>query len=319
MHYLKFQIPYKVIKEHLYAGRYKNVIFHIDLPSIARGFYNKDVVQYEITNYIQTQQNPILFFTEAKEFLNKIYEQFSSFNPKFNIFYDNGECKQNKSIYNGYKNRSSAASKLMLEDVELELYHQIKGYYYSAFVERFTNSISKVTYFQEYEADFIPWIVISKNIWNSAQPDTFNVILSTDKDLLQCCQFKNCIQTMTLYSPRESKIIFNVYDDNNAISQIYEKFERGILTSQYIPLMLALGGDKADKIPGIPKVGPAGAYKLILNNNLPPAIHDMTPLPTSLEEHRQLIVRNYKLISFEEQVKRIPLNVLENLKNSLTF
>ncbi len=45
--------------------------------------------------------------------------------------------------------------------------------------------------------------------------------------------------------------------------------------------------------------------KLILNNNLPPAIHDMTPLPTSLEEHRQLIVRNYKLISFEEQVKRL--------------
>lgn len=319
MHYLKFQIPYKVIREYLQAGGYSKIIFHVDLPSIARGFYNKDVVQYEITNYMTTKQNPVLFFTESKQFLGKIYEQFAQFSPRFNIFYDNGECKQNKSIFNGYKNRASGSSKLMLEDVELELYHQIKQYYYNEFVERFTNPVSRVTFLQEYEADFIPWILMTNNIWGSAQPDTLNVILSTDKDLLQCCKFGNCIQIMTLYSTRESKILFNVYNDQNAISQIYEKFDRGILTSIYVPLILAISGDKADKIPGIPKVGPAGAYKMILNHNLPPAINDFTPLPSDLEPHRKLIVRNYKLISFEEQLKRIPLNVLEKLKNDLTL
>lgn len=320
-YYLKFQIPFNIIRDHL--SNFKRIVFHIDLASISRGFYNKDVVQLEITNYIDTRKPPTLFFEEAKQFLAKIYDQFrpSQYleSVKFNIFYDSGECLQNKTIYNGYKDRASGSSSLMLEDAELELYHEIKKYYYSEFENKFKiPNVCNVNFVQLYEADFMPWFMIVNNIWQCQEMDTLNVILSTDKDLLQCCQFGNCIQILTLYSKKESKIIFNVYNDLTAIAQIYPNYNRGTLTSRYIPTMLALSGDKADKIPGIPRVGEATAYKLIINHNLHHEILEHTKLPKELEEHRKLLIRNYKLISFDEQLKRVPLNVLTDLKNSFT-
>ena len=319
MHYLKFQIPYNIIREYLTIGKYSRVIFHVDLPSISRGFYNKQVVEMELTNYITTRKMPVLFFTEAKQFLGKIFDQFRSYNPLFSIFYDDGQCAQNKGIYNGYKDRSSSYQHMILEDAQIELFHEIKKYYYSEFPSRFNiQHVSKTTFLEKYEADFIPWVMLNYNIWNCADYNTLNVILSTDKDLLQCCQYKNVIQIMTLYSKRESKIDFNVYNDETAIGQLYEKFQRGILTSKYIPLLLSLGGDKADKIPGIPGIGDAKGYKLIIDHKLPHQIYENTPLPPDLEPHRKLIVRNFKLISFEEQLKRIPYNVVEDLRNNLT-
>lgn len=318
--YLKFQIPYNIIRNILIEKKYARVVFHIDLPSISRGFYNRKTVEYELSNYLRTKQMPTLFFEEAVEFLGKLHSQFRQYIPRFSIFLDDGQCKQNKTIYNGYKDKSTDSHQLMLEDAELELYHTIKRYYYEEFPKRFKiANLSNALFLKEYEADFLPWILYQKNIWMCSDPRTLNVILSTDKDLLQCCQFGNFIQIMTLYSKRESKILFNVYDDDNAISQIYPKFQRGILTSKYIPMVLAISGDKADKIPGVKGIGPAGACKLIINYNIPHAINSTTPLPPELDSYRDLIIRNYKLISFEEQLKRIPLSVIEEIKNDYNF
>lgn len=318
--YLKFQIPYSIIRNILIQQKYENIVFHIDLPSISRGFYNKQTVEYEITNYIKSKNLPTLFFEEAVEFLGKLHSQFQQYSPKFSIFLDDGQCKQNKTIYNGYKDKSSDSHQLLLEDNELELYHMIKKYYYEEFPKRFKiDNLSRALFLREYEADFLPWILYQNNIWNTSNQKTLNVILSTDKDLLQCCQFGNFIQIMTLYSKRESKIIFNVYDDNTAISQIYSKFQRGILTSKYIPLILAISGDKADKIPGVSGIGPAGAYKFIINYSMPHQINSTTQLPQELEKYRNLIVRNYKLISFEEQLKRVPVSIIDNIKKSYIF
>lgn len=317
MHYLKFQIPYNIIREYLKSGQYNNIIFHIDLPSISRGFYNKQVVEMELTNYINNRQMPTLFFKESKEFLGKLYDQFKFYNPKFSIFYDDGQCLQNKAIYNGYKDRSSSYESMILEDAQVELFHEIKKYYYGEFPKKFTiPRISNTIFLEQYEADFMPWIMLNYNIWNCANYNTLNVILSTDKDLLQCCQFKNVIQVFTLYSKKNSSIEFNVYNDETAIEQIYNKYQRGILSSKYIPLLLSLGGDKADKIPGIEGVGSAKAYKFIIDHNLPYEIHNQTILPDKLEPYRSVIVRNYKLISFDEQLKRIPLSVIEQIKQS---
>lgn len=319
MHYLKFQIPFNIIRSYLEHGTFNKIIFHVDLASISRGFFNKSVVEYEISQFIETRRNPTIFLNESKEFFKKLWEQFKQYSPRFIIFYDDGECKQNKAIFNGYKDRSNDSSKLMLDDLQEQQFRLIKQYYYNEFPSWFNiANLSKVIYFREYEADFIPWVAYQNNVWNCADSSTLNIILSTDKDLLQCCQFGNFIQILTLYSKKESKILFNVYNDQTAIGQIYKNFERGILTSQYIPLILAIGGDKADKIPGIIKgIGDAGAYKMIINNKLPPQINSSTQLSSELEPFRKTLIRNYKLISFEEQLKRIPLNVLENLKKEL--
>ena len=320
MHYLKFQLPFGMIREKLQAGGFKNVIFHIDLPSISRGFYNKQVVQYEITNYLQTRQPPTMFFDEAHQFLARIWEQFGQYNPMFNIFYDDGGCVQNNTIYKGYKDRTSGAAKLLLEDAEMQLYYEIKGYYYNEFVDRFTIPWrSKVLFLKDYEADFIPWVMYRLNLWTVGNPDTLNVILSTDKDLLQCCQLPNFIQAMTLYSPRENKLLFNLYDNDTALSQLYDKHQRGLLGAAYVSTVLSIAGDKADKIKGVPRIGPATAYKLIVDNQMGSEITKSSPLPTKLEPHRDQLVLNYKVVNFDEQLKRIPLNIQEKIKQEYSF
>lgn len=313
--YLKFKIPFSEIYKILNSKQYKRVIFHIDLASISRGFYNKQVIEYEIAEYVENKQLPSYFLNESKQFLNNLYQRFRQYNPMFNIFYDDGICKQNRSIYNKYKDRSEDRMKLIYEDIDMELFSNIKHYYYEQFAPMFTiPQLSTVTYLHDYEGDFLPWIVLRYNIWDSNNQNVLNIILSIDKDLLQCCQFKNVIQIFTLFSKYNNNIEFNIYDDENAINQLYSKAERGRLSSKYIPTLLALCGDKADKIPGIPKVGEANAYKLIINYNLPNILTNDFKWPSELEEYKDLIRRNYKLISFEEQLSRLPIQVVDKIK-----
>lgn len=316
--YLKFQIPYNIINKILEDGKYKRIIFHVDLPSITRGFYNRQVIEYELSEYVESQNLPTYFLKEAKQFFGNLFNRYRQYSPMFNIFYDNGNCGQNNMLLKGYKDRTHDRSRIILEDLDMELYSKIKHYYYEEFYKLFNISkLSSVIFLKEYEADFIPWIMLKFDIWNCTNKECLNIILSLDKDLLQCCQFGNVIQIFTLYSKSGSGIIFNVYDDMTAINQLYDKAERGILTSKFVPTVLSLSGDKADKIPGIPKIGEANAYKLIIKHNLPFDLTYDFKWPQELEEYKKIVVRNYKIISFEEQFRRLPIPVQNDIKTNL--
>jgi len=319
VHYFKFQIPYKTIHEILYRNQYANILFYIDLPSICRGFYNKQVIDLELANYFETKQLPQLFFNEANSFYNNLLNQFKQYNPKFITFYDSGECIQNKVLFKPYKgDRSKVIDTVLLEDTERELFKRIKNYYFEEFIPKFTiPNLSKVIFTNEYEGDFIPYFIISNNLLNSKFGNVLNVILSTDKDLLQTCIFKNTIQCSTVYKKTTGTLDFYTLNDDNAIGYIYKKFKRGVLTSKYIPLILSLAGDKADNIDGIPGIGEAKAYDMIINNAMEYQFHETTPIPQKYEQYREMIVKNFKLISFDEQLKRIPFTFLSTIKQQL--
>ncbi|MBC8427618.1 MAG: hypothetical protein H8D97_01875 [Proteobacteria bacterium] len=167
--------------------------------------------------------------------------------------------------------------------------------------------------------DLIPHYAISKRkILNCNSPNTLNVILSIDKDLLQTCRFENTVQAVSLYK-KSTGIDLKLYDRNSAMGYIYKGFKRGGLTAEFIPLVLAMASDKIDGIKGIPKVGPSTAIKLINMHNLPPRIMPDTNLG-SLEKYRDLITTNLKLTSFDEQIKRVPqmeLNKIDERLNGL--
>ena len=309
--YLKFQIPYSKIYERLNAGNYKNIIFHIDLPSISRGFYNREVIEYEIADYIETQKMPTYFLLEAQQFLSNLYIKFKQYNPKFNIFYDNGNCGQNNALYSGYKDRSRDRSKVILEDLDMELFSNIKNYYYEQFEPLFTiPGSSKVTFLKEYEADFVPWILLRYNIWNCQDPSTLNIILSVDKDLLQCCQYENTYQVTNRFIFNDNKtrkiLQTEIWNDINAIQYVYPKFKVGLLTSKYIPLILSIKGDDSDGIAGIPKFGYSKTVQLISDYNLPSELNELLQsktLPLVIKQNIKKIEQNYKMISFKEQLK----------------
>lgn len=295
---------------------FKNIIFYIDLLSIARGLYNKNTLLFEIDSYFESRQPPKFFIDELKLFLNNLWMNFRNYNPFFIIFFDQGYCKQNNDLLNTYKERRNYNQYIDIGDDEKDLLKKIKEHYLSEIEKNFTKqNISVVINLNEYESDFIPYFVLQNNLLNSNDKSTLNVILSLDKDLLQCCEFENVIQYVTLFNKKE--LVFTVYHNENAISYFYKNFKRGLLSAKYIPLLLAIAGDKADNIEGIKNIGYSKAYNLIIQYKLEPDINLSTKLPKELEPYRQQIINNYQLISFKSQITRIPILIKNKIKEKI--
>ncbi|HQF36486.1 MAG TPA: hypothetical protein PLL26_02485 [Candidatus Dojkabacteria bacterium] len=319
-YYIKYALKYSLILEILQKLNKKRINFFIDLQSIAKGFYNKDVILVELGRYATDGKVSEILIEELRDFLNGLYFQFKTYDPFFVLAYDDGYCQQQKIIDSSYKTGRSTLNLIMDNNNDIELFRQIKQYYYQKIEQMFTKkNLSKVYYLREYESDLIPQYCITNGLFDSDQADILNVILSVDKDLLQCCKYNNTIQCVTSFHQSQNKnkggyqIQFDAYDNENAISYINKKFKRGILTAEYIPMILAIGGDKADAIPGIHGIGPTKSIELIINYSIPPSAEELkwkiNQMPDIIKNNIDMIVRNYKLISFDEQLKRIPKHV----------
>ncbi len=290
------------------------MIFYIDLLSIARGLYNKNTLLFEVDTYINSRKMPDFLINELKDFLNTLYKNFKKYCPRFIIFFDKGECKQNCGLLKSYK-KGRSHNDIILQDDERDLLKQIRQYYLSEIEKQFNKpNLSNVFNLNEYETDFIPYYIINNNLINSQNNKNLNVILSLDKDLLQCCQFDNTIQYITLFA--QGELTFNIYHNDTAISYFYKQFKRGLLGAKYIPMLLALSGDKSDNVDGLKNVGYAKAYKLIIQHKLDHEISIVSPLPKELEQYRKQIYTNYQIISFESQISRIPQLVLSRIKEA---
>lgn len=230
-------------------------------------------------------------------------------------------CVQNKLLMNTYKSsrHNSAYDKFVTENSSIEIFKKIKKYYYLKIKETIEkNDLCSVVYSHEYETDIVPFYSIKYGIYDADDPDVLNIILSLDKDLLQTCEFNNTIQCITAFVSDKKLgkyvIKFNIYDKNNAIEYIYNKFNTGILTAKYIPLILSLSGDSSDDIPGISGIGPSKAIKLLEKNKIPHRVDDLknelSNLPKIFQDNIDIILRNMKLIDFNEQIKRMPLEFL---------
>jgi len=316
--YIKYKIRYNDIYNIIDALKVNTIIFYIDILSIAKGFYNKSTVSYEVSHYLDTKKPPDFFINEMRGFLNNLYKRFDGLSRKFILFYDYGICKQNKSIDKSYKaTRGRAEDYYLLDNQELELMRQIRNYYLQKSEEVFTKpGLSTVINTKEFESDFIPHYVISNNLLPNIQQTTIlNVILSHDKDLLQTTEFPNTIQYISRYLNKN--LLFELYHRDNAISYFYKKFKRGILTAKYVPLLLSLAGDKSDNIVGIKNIGYTRAYNLIIKYKLPYEVNEYTELPDEIRAYKDQIIKNYKLTSFDEQIKRIDIMTLETVKNKV--
>ncbi len=317
--YIKSSIIYGPVYDILNKSNKKNIIFYIDLQSISKGLYNKNNIFNEINYYLQNQKPSDQLIDEYRSFLNNLYQRFKQWNPIFITFYDDGHNSQNLSIQNTYKQGRSSLSDIIDKDEELYLFKQIKKRYFEVIAEKCTVKNRGIVYYlKEFESDLIPHYIISNNYYNSQFKDCLNIIISNDKDLLQTCQFLNTIQFTNRFLPSQvgsKKLKMEYWDDSNAIGYIYNKFKRGSLTSKYIVLILALAGDKADGINGIKNVGPKKAIDLILNYKIPidplTLKNEIERMPVIIKDNINLIVDNIKMVSFEEQIKRINLEKKE--------
>jgi hypothetical protein len=254
------------------------------------------VILVELGRYATEGKVSDILIQELRDFLNGLFVQFKMYDPFFVLAYDDGYCQQQKLVDNTYKSGRTTLNLILDSDNDIELFRQIKKYYYQQIEHLFTKKdISKVYYLREYEADLIPEYCIVNGLFDADQNDVLNVILSTDKDLLQTCRFTNTIQCVTSFKPSQNRnksgfqIQFDIFDNDNAISYIDKSFKRGILTAEYIPMILTIGGDKADNIKSIKHgIGPATAIDLIINHSIPPTIDH---LKWNLSKMPEIIIR----------------------------
>lgn len=326
--YIKYSFPYSYITKILENNdKVEKLIFYIDLQSLAKGFYNKDNIYFEINYYLENRKPSTFLIDELRDFLNKIYKKFKNEYGKdvhFVIFYDVGKNQQNLSIDSNYKSGRSSIDNIVQNQQELQLYYDIKNNYFDV-IERYFDKkqikgkiISDVFYLKNYESDLIPYFYIKNGYRGSLNATTMNFILSNDKDLLQCCHLSNTYQITNNFKPSQKfgkQLEVKIWNDKNAIAYIDEKFQEGILTSKFIPLILSIAGDKSDGIDGLKGYGIRKTISFIQNLNLPPTMNEIknmgSNLPKLINDNLELIDHNYQLISFEEQIKRT--KVLEKI------
>ena len=307
--YLKYNFEYKPIFDVLQNK--KKINFFIDLQSICTGFYNRDVVLMEVGRYVSDGKISDILLSEYRSYLLNLYNRFKKYDPYFITFFDDGACLQNRSLNTEYKNKNSIDN-MQVEVENIQLFRTIKKYYFQKIFEQYNKKpdITKAFYLKEYEADCIPHYCLRENLFDSQESDVVNVMLSKDKDLLQTCKFRNTYQAVSGYKSSKGGHYSRLFNDQDSIEYIYPKFKRGILTAKHIPLILSMMGDKADVINGIDKVGPARAVKIIQDYNVPidiDGLKNAKTLPQIIIDNFDLIISNLKIVDFDEQLKRVPM------------
>lgn len=142
-----------------------------------------------------------------------------------------------------------------------------------------------------YEADDL----IASLSRKAEEKGLFTTVVSSDKDILQLVG--------------EELVVFNPYKDEGVIYDKKKVFERFGITPGQIPDIIALMGDDADNIPGVPGIGEKTAVELIKN------FHSCEELVGNLDKLRQPRIK--KVI--EDNIEKIKLNkelvVLDNSLN----
>ena len=321
-YYINYNIEYSKIFNMINKFNYKKINFFIDLQSIATGFYNRDTILVEMGRYAENNRISGLLYNEFYNYIENLYKRFYQYDPYFVTFYDDGQCKQNRSILKDYKNSSSIKNTIYLDDEQLQLFKQVKQYYFNKIYKSFNRHISTVFYLEEYEADFIPHYCLRNGLFDSQEPEVINIILSKDKDLLQTCQFLNTYQIVVVFQKSKQQRFCELYDDKNALTYIYKRFRPGILSSKHIPLILSLSGDEADSIYGIKSIGPAKAVGLLesmYETGIPQNVNELInsyrkkELPKIISDNIETVKKNLQLTSFDEQLSRIPKNYFQQL------
>jgi len=321
--YLKYQIKYSDIYAVLSKG-YTDLIIYIDIAGISKGFYSTATINFEVTNYLENPNSlPTTFLVELQGYLKLLYTKFQQYNPKFVLFYDQGVCKQNADIDPSYKadrRGSEAHKKYLVESETLRVFKLLKSYYYDEISNKFNiNGYCYAIDLEEYESDLIPHYVRNKGLLKSDRDTTLNLILALDKDLIQTCTYDNVRMAASIYHKAKRKLDMQLLDREMGLVYLYPKFLRGILDAGHLPIILSLMGDKADNIKGLPQCGPARAIKLATTHfSNTYEFNEQTVFPSALISHKKMLINNFKLTSFNEQIKRLPSNICNKVDNILS-
>jgi len=227
---------------------------------------------------------------------------------------DVGDSCYHKNIYKEYKSNrcitrfktmsileADAAKKLIKQNIETicKAAEKLYGMY--------------SVYLTFCESDFVSYWLIKKHFTSDGN---LNVIYSTDKDMFQSLVLPN---TCIFYRKNKENKTFYTRDN------WFEKFKIEKMDVQNCIYMRSIVGDASDDIPGIKGIGEKKAYQLLKDHVIESLSH-LKEIVQSCENKNMrdkilndwdIVVRNYKLMSFEELSKHLSIEVLSKLSKVL--
>lgn len=293
----------------------KQVNIFVDLKNCLSGLYMEESIK-TMLDVNANSRTPISdIFNSWLDFVSFHYKYMNKRKINLHMFHisDSGDSQYHRNIFKDYKkNRSIAKINTcsLLETDRLkkiirknfESIHKAAKYLYN------NHSVD----FKHFESDFVAHYLIKEKY----QSDEYlNIIYSKDTDMFQTLKFRN---TKIFYRHSKDKKMF--YDHTNWVDKFKkEKFDISFPIENFVYLK-CIAGDKSDDIPGINKIGLKKAYNVLKEIDKP--IENINHLKEELMkldnkiakkflEEWDIIERNYKLISFDEISRHLPLSVVE--------
>ena len=306
----------------------------LDLKNALGLLYVKNVAEnlLEITN--NTDKPNSMIFLSWLDFVMFHYDYAikNKIPIKIVTYADVGEYQYHKAIYKEYKSNRSVTKKRTNSDLcESEDFHKIV----LSNIETIMNASKKFyntkgVYLSFCESDFVPEYYISKYFTDDKY---LNIIYSSDRDYVQTLRFHNTVQFMKKSNHTRSFIDYtnwtNIILDTESKQHRYDEAFKDLKVDNYI-FMKSIMGDIGDGIPGVGGIGPikAASYINEIQNNTNfnsieqvlkyAADHreDPSTIGTwskAVEEKKDVVYRNYRLMSFKELIDNLSLPTIEKL------
>ncbi len=313
---LSYYPTYSILDEILSNSQnYTTLNIYIDLKNNLQSLYMKHAIENIVSSTkLANGFCDTSIFTSLLSFLSfhKIYESKRDIKINFFIFFESGESYYHKNISKKYKISRKIDELYGLDYKDRELFFEVVRANLTL-IEKVLNKVpcTKVIRLHHFEADFIPYFLITRNIVDTS-PNVAHVVYSNDHDIYQTVR-ENVFQFSK--AAKKKKIV-------KQGQVMFEYLKRKTnLPDNFLSLAMAVCGDPGDDVYGIKGIGPKTFSDMALDlekitggiSNLYNNVQKKKPIfdPSKViknkyinkviesENKDNLISNNLKLVSFE--------------------
>ena len=276
---LSYYPSYAILDEIVSSSDCTTMNIFIDLKNNLQTLYMKEPIHAIVENSLKSRFIDSSVFSSVLAFLafHRMYAiKRQNLNIKFYIFFETGVSYYHTNISKKYKINRRIDDLYGLDKEKRDLFFSVLQKNYML-LEKVCNRLpnTKLIRLQNFEADFIPYYLISNKLVEHGN-NVANVVYSNDHDMLQC-----------LSLPGNNYIFSKSYQNKKIIRKgnalkSYLKWDKNYPDS-YLPLVMSIIGDTGDNVDGVGGIGAKRAYDII---------DDLIKMVGGMENLRENVINN---------------------------
>lgn len=320
---ISYLIKYKIL-DNIFSNiidQKSKMILYFDVKNIISGLHRDEDIIHIIEQF-KTGQDKTKIAKTVIFLANHYARYFKQRNVEYELIFfdDRGVSNYHHNLNKEYK-ANRKRSKVKLSDIFLDeksllenfanIYDKNIGILNSMFKHMDNISFINLT---NLESDFIPYFLIKEEYMdeNNKKPSNkYNhIIFGNDKDFLQLLTFNNIYQICRRGKNFDYEIISKETAMKNFIKD--DSKIKTLKNPRFIPILLTIGGDTIDNVPGVPTFGYLTAYKflneLYEQNIITDYDSDIISFLSKLKEYMKISkkyaesIQAKKIISYEDRL-----------------